>query len=90
MEALDEPEAKASMIWILGEYVARPLRKHMGGIQYQKYVLYGSKDPLARKETYGYNLGGKVSSQEVLGYQKYEQRFHFFAGWNKNLLWGVL
>ena len=74
MEALDEPEAKASMIWILGEYVSR----HIWGSPYM--------DPRIRclERNLGYTFGGgKVSSQEVLGYQKYEQRFHFFCGWNQ-------
>ena len=52
MEALDEPEAKASMIWILGEYVSRPQQNKLGGGYYipKKMPLYGSKDPLLGKK----------------------------------------
>ena len=48
MEALDEPEAKASMIWILGEYVSR----HIWGSPYM--------DPRIRclERNLGYTFGG--------------------------------
>lgn len=76
MEALDEPEAKASMIWILGEYVSR----HIWGSPYM--------DPRIRclERNLGYTFGGvKYLLKRYLDTKNMNNASIFFAVGTKKM-----